>query len=242
MDEQFSRIELLYGHEAIEKLKNSRVLIFGVGGVGGFCVEALIRSGIGHIDIVDNDQVAVSNLNRQIIATKDTIGRDKVDVMEERILSINPDCEVVKHKCFYLPETRDEFDFSMYDYVIDAIDTVTGKIDIIVRCDELGIPVISAMGAGNKIHPSMFEVADIYETSVCPLAKVMRRELKKRGVKKCKVVYSKEEALKPLNLGESESAAGPRKKATPGSTAFSPSVAGLIMASEVINDLTGKNS
>ncbi|MCR5544883.1 MAG: tRNA threonylcarbamoyladenosine dehydratase [Lachnospiraceae bacterium] len=246
MDEQFSRTELLYGHEAIEKLKNSRVLIFGVGGVGGFCVEALIRSGIGHIDIVDNDQVAVSNLNRQIIATKDTIGRDKVDVMEERILSINPDCEVVKHKSFYLPETRDEFDFSMYDYVIDAIDTVTGKIDIIVRCDELGIPVISAMGAGNKIHPSMFEVADIYETSVCPLAKVMRRELKKRGVKKCKVVYSKEEALKPLNLGEAESAtvasaAGPRKKATPGSTAFSPSVAGLIMASEVINDLTGKN-
>ncbi len=239
MDEQFLRIELLYGHEAIEKLKNSRVLVFGVGGVGGFCVEALIRSGIGHIDIVDNDQVAVSNLNRQIIATRDSIGRDKVDVMEERILSINPDCEVTKYKCFYLPETRDEFDFSKYDYVIDAIDTVTGKIDIIVCCDELEIPVISAMGAGNKIHPSMFEVADIYETSVCPLAKVMRRELKKRGVKKCKVVYSKEEAIKPVEVCSGED--GPRKKATPGSTAFSPSVAGLIMASEVINDLTGKN-
>ena len=231
MEGQFVRTELLYGKEAIEKLHRAHVCVFGVGGVGGYVVEALARSGVGTISVVDKDDVDLSNLNRQIIATKSTIGMEKVDAVEERIHDIFPECKVIKHKSFYLPETRGEFDFSNYDYVVDAVDTVTAKIDLIMQCDEAHVPIISAMGAGNKIHPAMMEVADIYETSVCPLAKVMRRELKKRGIKKLKVVYSKEEALKPKS----------EDGRTPGSTAFVPSVSGLIIASEVINDLLGVN-
>lgn len=226
MTEIFSRTKLLLGEDAVELLQTKKVIIFGIGGVGGYVVEALVRSGVGSFVLVDNDEVCESNLNRQIIATINTIGKDKVDVMEERIRSINPKALVEKKKCFYLPENASEFDFSQYDYVVDAIDTVTGKIDIIVRAIEVGTPVISAMGAGNKLDPTRFEVTDIYKTSVCPLAKVMRHELKKRGVKKCKVVYSKEEPVKSTN--------GER---LPGSVAFVPSVAGLIIAGEVIKDL-----
>ena len=236
MDNQFSRLELLYGKDAVEVLHQSRVCVFGVGGVGGFTVEAVARSGVGHIDIVDNDTVALSNLNRQIIATHDSLGRLKVDVMEERIHSIYPECDVTKHACFYLPETAAEFDFSNYDYVVDAVDTVTAKIDIIMRCKEQNVPVISAMGAGNKIHPQYLEVTDIYKTTMCPLAKVMRRELKKRGVKKCKVVYSTEKARTPIY--EEGQEPKERKKA-PGSCAFVPSVSGFMIAGEVINDLLG---
>lgn len=226
MTEMFSRTKMLLGENEVELLQTKKVIVFGIGGVGGYVVEALVRSGIKNFVLVDNDEVCESNLNRQIIATVDTIGKDKVDVMEERILSINPKAVVEKKKCFYLPENASEFDFLQYDYVVDAIDTVTAKIDIIVRAVEAGIPVISAMGAGNKLDPTRFEVSDIYKTSVCPLAKVMRHELKKRGVKKCKVVYSKEEPVKNAN--------GER---LPGSVAFVPSVAGLIIAGEVIKDL-----
>lgn len=238
MLEQFSRTELLLGSEAMEKLASARVAVFGVGGVGGYVVEALVRSGIGAIDIVDNDVVSLSNLNRQIIATRKTVGQYKVDVMKERILDINPECKVETHKCFYLPETKDNFNFSSYDYVVDAIDTVTGKIQLVMQANESKTPVISSMGAGNKLNPAQFEVADIYKTSVCPLAKVMRHELKKRGIKKLKVVYSKEKAIKPNKATDAEhiSESG-SKKAVPGSTAFVPSVAGLIIASEVIKDL-----
>ena len=238
MLEQFSRTELLLGRESMEKLANARVAVFGVGGVGGYVVEALVRSGIGAIDIVDNDTVSLSNLNRQIIATRKTVGQYKVDVMKERILDINPECKVEAHKCFYLPETKEQFDFSAYDYVVDAIDTVTGKIQLVMQANESKTPIISSMGAGNKLNPAEFEVADIYKTSVCPLAKVMRHELKKRGVKKLKVVYSKEKAITPnkTTAAEGENEAG-SKKAVPGSTAFVPSVAGLIIASEVIKDL-----
>ena len=231
MTEMFSRTKMLLGEKAVELLQTKKVIVFGIGGVGGYVVEALVRSGIKNFVLVDNDEVCESNLNRQIIATVDTIGKDKVDVMEERILSINPKAVVEKKKCFYLPENASEFDFLQYDYVVDAIDTVTAKIDIIVRAVEAGIPVISAMGAGNKLDPTRFEVADIYKTSVCPLAKVMRHELKKRGVKKCKVVYSKEEPVKSAN--------GER---LPGSVAFVPSVAGLIIAGEVIKDLTASGN
>lgn len=225
---RFSRTEMLLGRESMERLRNARVAVFGVGGVGGYVVEALARSGVGAFDLIDKDRVSRSNLNRQIIATENTIGRQKVDVMRERILSINPDAKVQVYPCFYLPEKADDFDFSSYSYVVDAIDTVTAKIDIVVQAQKAGVPVISCMGAGNKLDPSRFEIADIYETSVCPLARVMRRELKKRGVKKLKVVYSKEEAIKT----------GAR---TPGSIACLPSVAGLMAASEVIQDLIGKN-
>ncbi|MCR5397461.1 MAG: tRNA threonylcarbamoyladenosine dehydratase [Lachnospiraceae bacterium] len=246
---QFSRTELLYGKEAMEVLADARVCVFGVGGVGGFTVEALVRSGVGHIELVDDDKVCLTNLNRQIIATRKTVGKYKVDVMEERIHDINPDCEVVKHQCFYLPETREQFDFAKYDYVVDAVDTVTAKIDIIMQCKEHGVPVISAMGAGNKTQPSKMEVADIYKTSMCPLAKVMRRELKKRGVKSLKVVYSREKVLRPINdmaiscRTNCICPPGAAHKCTerrdiPGSTAFVPSVSGLIIAGEVINDLT----
>lgn len=230
MDGIFSRTELLLGKEAIDKLKNSRVAVFGVGGVGGYTVEALVRSGIGTIDIIDNDTVAESNINRQIIATSENIGEYKVDTAKKRILKINPNVIVNTHKCFYLPETADEFDFSDYDYVVDAIDTVSGKIALVCQAQKAGTPIISSMGAGNKLDAAAFEVADIYKTSVCPLARVMRRELKKRGIKKLKVVYSKEEAIK-----HSESSN------FPGSVAFVPSVAGLIMAGEVIKDLSGYN-
>ena len=236
MSEQFARTELLLGAEAMEKLHNSRVAVFGVGGVGGYAVEALVRSGIGTIDIIDNDEVALSNLNRQIIATYKTVGMSKVDAMEERIHDINPDCVVNKHKCFYLPETASEFDFSKYDYVVDAIDTVTGKINLVLQAREAGTRIISSMGAGNKLDPTRFEVADIYKTSVCPLAKVMRRELKKRGVKHLKVVYSKEEAITPK--GELPCEDNSSKRSVPGSTAFVPSVVGMIIASEVVKDLT----
>ena len=233
---QFSRTEILLGSNAMDKLKNSKVIVFGIGGVGGYVVEALVRSGIGTIDIVDNDTVSLTNLNRQIIATWSTIGKNKVDVMEVRMKDINPDVIVNKHQCFYLPETAERFDFSQYDYVIDAVDTVSAKIDIVMQAEKAGIPVISSMGAGNKLNPAAFEVADIYKTSVCPLAKVMRRELKKRGVKKLKVVYSKEIPLKPAE-NEDIRKENEKKRQAPGSIAFVPSVAGLIIAGEVIKDL-----
>lgn len=239
MQEQFVRTRMLIGEEGIEKLRNSRVAVFGVGGVGGYVVEALARSGVGIFDIIDNDTVALSNLNRQIIATQDTVGRDKVDVMRERILSINPEAAVNAHKCFYLPETSGQFDFSQYHYIVDAVDTVTAKIDIIIRAQEAGIPVISSMGAGNKLDPTAFRVADIYKTTVCPLAKVMRRELKKRGVKKLKVVYSTEQAVRPhKGTGDFDVSEG-SKRTIPGSIAFVPSVAGLIIAGEVVKDIVG---
>lgn len=248
MLEQFSRTQLLIGTQGLQKLAGAHVAVFGIGGVGGYVVEALARSGVGEFDLIDDDRVCLSNLNRQIIATMDTVGKHKVDVMKERILSINPDAIVNGHKCFYLPETAEQFDFSKYSYVVDAVDTVTAKLDIIMRAQECGVPVMSSMGAGNKLDPTKFQVADIYQTSVCPLAKVMRRELKKRGVKKCKVVYSTEEALKPSQdmdaLGKEVGSDLPGverkdtvRRSTPGSIAFVPSVAGLIIAGEVIKDL-----
>ena len=206
MEEQFSRTELLLGSEAMNRLAQSRVAVFGMGGVGGYVVEALVRSGIGAIDLIDHDQVSVSNLNRQIIATRDTVGRDKVEVMRERISSINPDCKVRTHRCFYLPETRGEFDFTEYSYVVDAIDTVTGKIQLILQAQEMGTPIISSMGTGNKLNPAEFQVADIYETSICPLAKVMRKELRKRGVNQLKVVYSQEQLVTVKELGDAGAA------------------------------------
>lgn len=232
------------------RLAASRVAVFGIGGVGGYVVEALARSGIGALDLIDDDKVCLTNINRQIIATKNTIGKYKVDVAKERVLDINPECEVRTYKTFFLPETQDQFDFAQYDYVVDAIDTVTGKIAIIEKAKKESVPVISSMGAGNKIDASMFEVSDIYQTSVCPLAKVMRHELRKRGIDSLKVVYSKEKPRRPL---EDMSVScrqncicppGTVRKCTerrdiPGSTAFVPSVAGLIIAGEVINDLTG---
>lgn len=246
MSEQFIRTELLFGREAIEKLNHAHVAVFGVGGVGGFVVEALARSGVGKFDLIDNDTVCLSNINRQIIATHSSVGQYKVDVMKARILDINPEAEVNVYKCFYLPEFADQFNFESYDYVIDAIDTITAKIDLVLRTQAAGIPIMSSMGAGNKLDPTQFEVADIYKTSVCPLAKVMRRELKARGVKKLKVVYSKEVARKPLELDKMEvrTPIEPgqiviQKKQTPGSTAFVPSVAGLIIAGEVVKDITG---
>lgn len=246
---QFSRTQLLYGKEAMEKLKNSRVAVFGIGGVGGFTVEALVRSGVGAFDLIDDDKVCLTNLNRQIIATRKTVGKYKTDVMKERILEINPDAKVTVHKCFFLPENQDEFNFSDYDYVVDAVDTVTAKLTIIEAAKKQGVPVISSMGAGNKLNPAMFEVADISKTSVCPLAKVMRRELKKRRINKVKVVYSKEKPTRPMEdmsiscRSHCICPPGAKHKCTerrdiPGSTAFVPSVAGLILAGEVINDLT----
>ena len=232
---QYSRTELLLGKEAMEKLWQSRVIVFGVGGVGGYVVEALARSGVGSIDIVDDDKVCVTNINRQIIATTKTIGRYKVDVTEERILDINPDIKVQKYKTFYTPETANQFDFKYYDYVVDAIDTITGKIELVMQAQNANVPIISSMGAGNKLDPTKFEVADIYKTSVCPLAKVMRRELKKRGVKHLKVVYSKEEAITPIESQEETN-----KRQVPGSNAFVPSVVGLIIAGEVIKDIAKK--
>ena len=243
--DQFSRTKLLYGEEAMRKLAASRIAVFGIGGVGGYVVEALVRSGVGTLDIIDDDKVCMSNLNRQIIATRETIGRYKVDVAEERIHDINPDCVVNAHKTFFLPETQDKFDFSEYDYVVDAIDTVAGKLAIIEKAKKAGTPVISSMGAGNKINPAMFEVSDIYKTTICPLAKVIRHECRKRGIDSLKVVYSKEMPIKPLeDTGCSQEVAENRTKrrATPGSTAFVPSVVGLIIAGEVINDITGRNS
>ena len=231
------------------RLAASRVAVFGIGGVGGYVVEALVRSGVGALDLIDDDKVCLTNLNRQIIATRKTVGKYKVDVAEERVYDINPDCQVRTYKTFYLPETQDQFDFTEYDYVVDAIDTVTGKLGIIMQAKEANVPVISAMGAGNKVNPAMFEVADIYDTSVCPLAKVMRRECRKRGIESLKVVYSKEEPIKPIEdmaISCKENCICPpgaehkctQRRAIPGSTAFTPSVVGLIIAGEVINDLT----
>lgn len=237
MQEQFTRTALLLGEEGIHKLNRSRVAIFGIGGVGGYTVEALARSGVGHFLLVDNDKVALSNLNRQIIATLDTVGRYKTQVMKERILSINPEAEVETRECFFLPENAEEFDFSSFDYVVDAVDTVAAKLELVVRAKKAGVPVISSMGAGNKLDSTRFEVADIYQTSVCPLARVMRRELKNRGVKELKVVYSREEPCTPAKSPLEEDQASVRRS-IPGSTAFVPSVAGLIAAGEVIKDLT----
>lgn len=229
MPDQFSRTQMIFGEENMEKLSKARVAVFGVGGVGGYTVEALARSGVGTLDLIDNDQVCLTNINRQILATRKTLGQYKVDVAAERVHDINPDCVVNCYKTFYMPDTADQFDFSKYDYVVDAIDTVTGKIMLAEQAQKSGTPIISSMGAGNKVNPAAFEVADIFETSVCPLAKVMRRELKKRGIKKLKVVYSKEKPIRPDT----------DTRNIPGSTAFVPSVAGLIMAGEVVKDITG---
>ena len=245
---QFSRTELLLGKEAMEKLQNSRVAVFGIGGVGGYVCEALARSGVGAFDLIDDDKVCLTNLNRQIIATYKTIGKYKTDVMKERILDINPKADVRVHKCFFLPENADEFPYEDYDYMVDAVDTVTAKISLVMKAQEKHIPIISSMGAGNKLDGSQFKVADIYKTKVCPLAKVMWRELKKRGVKKLKVVYSKEEPIKPVEdmaiSCRSNCICPPgakhkctERRAIPGSVAFVPSVVGLIIAGEVVKDL-----
>lgn len=247
---QFSRTELLFGHEAMEKLKNSSVAVFGIGGVGGYTAEALARSGVGTIHLIDDDKVCLTNLNRQLIATRKTIGQYKVDVMKERILDINPKANVITHQCFYTPETADKFDFLEFDYVVDAIDTVTGKIELVMRAKEKGVPIICSMGAGNKLDPTAFEVTDVYKTSVCPLAKVMRKELKTRGIKKLKVVYSKEPARKPIEDSSISCKSncicppGTQRKCTdkrqvPGSNAFVPPVVGLIIAGEVLKDISG---
>lgn len=240
LDDIFSREELLLGEKSLERLKNSRVAVFGVGGVGGYVVEVLARCGVGAIDVIDNDTVDYSNINRQIIATVDQVGKNKVDVIAERIKLINPNAKVTAYNCFFLPENSNSIDFSNFDYVVDAIDTVSGKIEIIMKAKEKNIPVISCMGAGNKLDPTAFVVTDIYKTSVCPLARVMRQQMKKRGVKSLKVVYSTEQAIKPM-YREEESEINiedtKRKKLPPGSIAFVPSVAGIIAGSEVIKDL-----
>ena len=238
---QFSRTELLFGSEAITRLQNAHVAVFGIGGVGGYTVEALARSGVGSFDLIDNDTVAITNLNRQIIATIDTVGQPKVEVMAKRIASINPDAKVNCRQCFFLPENQHEFDFSQYDYVVDAVDTVAAKIAIVLAAKAAGVPVISSMGAGNKVNPAMFEVADIYKTKVDPLARVMRQAMKKNNIKKLKVVYSQELPLLPINeeIESERHAETPKRRALPGSNAFTPSVAGLIIASEVIKDLAG---
>ena len=228
-ENQFERTALLLGKASVERLARKRVAVFGVGGVGGFVCEGLVRAGIGAIDIVDKDIVAISNINRQLIALHSTVGKNKVDVLEERLKDINKDLIIKKYKCFFLPETSDTFDFREYDYVVDAIDTVTGKIELILKAKEAGVPIISAMGAGNKLDPTAFQVSDIYKTSVCPLARVMRRELKKRGVEKLKVVYSKEEPIKP-QFEEGE-------EVVPGSVSFVPPALGLIIAGEIVKDL-----
>ena len=248
---EFSRTEILLGNDAMAKLRESTVAIFGIGGVGSFVAEALARSGVGKFVLFDDDKVCLTNINRQLIATRKTIGRKKVEVMKERILDINPKAEVEMNACFFLPENADEFDFSKYSYVVDAVDTVTAKIELIIRSKENNIPVISSMGAGNKLNPTLFEVADIYKTSVCPLAKVMRHELKKHGVKNLKVVYSKEPPIKPIDDNDNSCKTncvcppGAARKCTdrravPGSVSFVPSVAGLIIAGEVVKDLAGR--
>ena len=231
MNEQFSRTELILGHDALERLNKSRIIVFGLGGVGSYVVEALARSGVGSLTLVDNDEVCLSNLNRQLIALHSTLGLSKVDASERRILDINPFCKVTKMRVFYLPENADSIDLSAFDYVVDCIDTVSAKIELAVRCQSLGVPLISSMGTGNKLDPSLLKVADISKTSVCPLARVMRRELSKRGVRHLKCVYSTEE---PQSSGVQDSESGKR---VPGSTAFVPSSAGLLIASVVVRDL-----
>lgn len=249
----FSRTELTLGKEAMEKLEHARVAVFGIGGVGGYTVEALARSGVGAIDLIDDDRICLTNINRQIYATRKTVGKFKVDVAAERIADINPDCKVTCHKTFYMPETSAQFDFTQYDYIVDAIDTVGGKLELIMQAKESGTPVISSMGAGNKLDPTAFRVADIYKTAVDPLARVMRYELKKRGVKKLKVVYSEEKPTPPKDdmaiscKTNCICPPGTKRKCTvrrqvPGSNAFVPSVVGLIIAGEVIKDLTGVTS
>ena len=245
---QFSRTQLLFGRDAMERLAKYRVAVFGVGGVGGYAVEALARSGIGALDLVDHDKVSLTNLNRQLHATRKTIGQYKVDVAAERVLDINPDCRVTTHKTFFLPDTQDEFDFSQYDYVVDAIDTVTGKLALVQKAQETGTPIISAMGAGNKLDPTAFRVADIYQTSVCPLARVMRAECRKRGIRHLKVVYSREVPVRPLEdpsiscrkhcICPPDTRKCIVRRDIPGSTAFVPAVAGLIIAGEVVKDLS----
>ena len=245
---QFSRTQLLVGAEAIKKLSESRVAVFGIGGVGGYVCEALVRSGVGHFDLIDDDQVCLTNLNRQILATRKTVGKYKAEVMAERMQEINPEVDIRIHKCFFLPENADDFPFDEYDYVIDAVDTVTAKLELIMRCKEKNVPVISAMGAGNKLDAGRMKIADIYETSVCPLARVMRHELRKRGVKKLKVVYSDEQPIRPLEdmsiscRSHCICPPGAQHKCTerrdiPGSTAFVPAVAGLLIAGEVVRDI-----
>ena len=245
---QFSRTELLLGKDAMEKLRGSRVAVFGIGGVGGYVCEALVRSGVGAFDLIDDDKVCLTNLNRQIIATRSTIGKYKTEVMKERMLDINPEVKVETHQCFFLPENADTFPFEEYDYVVDAVDTVTAKLELVMKCKEKNVPIISSMGAGNKLDASQFRVADIYKTKVCPLAKVMRRELKMRGVKKLKVVYSEEQPIRPVEdmaiscRTHCICPPGAAHKCTerrdiPGSVAFVPSVAGLIIAGEVVKDL-----
>ena len=234
MSEQFLRTEFLIGQDGIVKLRNARVAIFGIGGVGGYVAEALTRCGIGTIDIIDSDTINLSNLNRQIYALHSTLGQYKVDAAKQRMLDINPNITVNTHKTFYLPKTSHLFDFTNYDYIVDAIDTVTGKIELVMKAQEANTPIICSMGTGNKMNPAMLEVSDIYKTSVCPLAKVMRQELKKRKVKKLKVVYSKEIPIKPIQINNTDN------KRTPGSTSFVPPTAGLIIASEVIKDILSK--
>lgn len=248
---QFSRTELLFGKDAMERLASSRVAVFGIGGVGGYVCEALVRSGVGAFDLIDDDKVCLTNLNRQLIATRKTVGKYKAEVMRERILDINPHAEVNIHKCFFLPENAEEFAFDQYDYVVDAVDTVTAKLELVMKCQEMNVPIISCMGAGNKLDPTAFRVSDIYKTKVDPLARVMRRELKKRGVKRLKVVYSEEQPIRPIEdmaiscRYHCICPPGTKRHCTdrrdiPGSTAFVPSVAGLIIAGEVIKDLTAK--
>ncbi|MGN1002719.1 MAG: ThiF family adenylyltransferase [Oscillospiraceae bacterium] len=249
MLDQFSRTELLLGPEAMAALRGARVAVFGIGGVGGYVCEALVRSGVGAFDLVDDDKVCLTNLNRQIIATRKTVGQDKVDVMRERMREINPAVDVRVHKCFFLPENAGDFPFAEYDYIVDAVDTVTAKLALILKARELNIPIISAMGAGNKLDPGRLRVADIYETRICPLARVMRRELKKRGVERLKVVYSDEPPVQPLEDPAAGCRAGcicppgtartcTQRRAVPGSVAFVPAVAGLLIAGEVVKDLT----
>ncbi|MBQ2889583.1 MAG: tRNA threonylcarbamoyladenosine dehydratase [Clostridia bacterium] len=234
MRKQFSRSAMVIGEKALEKLSSSRIAIFGIGGVGGYTLEALVRSGVGEFDLIDNDTVNITNINRQIIALHNTVGQYKVDVARERILSINPAAKVNVYKLFFLPENSAELDFTKYSYVVDCVDTVTAKLEIIERAKNANVPVISCMGTGNKLDPTLFEVSDIYKTSVCPLAKVMRRELKKRNINSLKVLYSKEEPIKPLQQEDL------MKRPVPGSVSFVPSVAGLIIAGEVIKDLISK--
>lgn len=238
MLDMFSRTRLLLGEAAIERLQSARVAVFGIGGVGGYVCEALVRSGVGAFDLIDSDTVSETNLNRQIIATRKSINRSKVEVIRERMQEINPDVIVNVKNCFFLPENADEFPFEEYDYVVDAVDTVTAKIELVLKAKEAGIPIISAMGAGNKLDASRFRVADIHQTSVCPLARVMRRELKARGIKKLKVVYSDEPPISPRGEAPAEELAGEKKRAIPGSTAYVPAVCGLIIAGEVVRDLT----
>ncbi len=239
MPNQFTRTEMLLGSEAVHKLKQCRIAVFGIGGVGGYTVEALARSGVGTLDLIDNDTVSITNINRQIIALHSTIGMNKTEAAKKRLLDINPNIKINTHNTFFTPENSGEFNFSQYDYIVDAIDTVSGKIELAVQADKANVPIISSMGAGNKLDPTRFEVSDIYKTSVCPLARVMRRELKKRNIRKLKVVYSKEEALSPKCESDEDSG---MKRQTPASIAYVPSVVGLIIAGEVINDIISQQT